>query len=212
MFFDARPIFATLPTGTFSDLAYRPSRRLNLDARVEHVLTKTHTARFQFQRNAGVQNNLGVGDFDLPARGYSQDQTEYIARFADSGVFGKKFFNEVRFQARWMTTEARSVSLGQTILVPGAFNDGSAQRSGGRGSSILSLRTTSITHSKNTDCVLARNSKPAVIAVTIDQSVWHVPVCGSRCLRSRIADAVHATHRRSDGEVSPVSIRLVRSG
>jgi len=132
LFFDARPIFATVPSGTFSDLAYRPSRRLNLDARLEHALTKTHTSRFQFQRNANLQNNLGVGDFDLPARGYSQEQTEYIARLADSGVFGKKFFNEVRLQARWIKTEARSVSLGQTILVPGSFNDGSAQRSGGR--------------------------------------------------------------------------------
>ena len=132
LFFDARPIFATTPSGTFSDLAYRPSRRMNLDARIEHVLTKTHTARFQFQRNAGVQHNLGVGDFDLPSRGFSQEQTEYLARFADSGVFGKKFFNEVRLQARWLQTEARSVTLSQTILVPGAFNDGSAQRGGGR--------------------------------------------------------------------------------
>jgi hypothetical protein len=132
LFFDARPIFATTPDGIVSDLAYRPSRRLNLDARVEHILTKTHTARLQFQRNAVLQNNLGVGDFDLPARGYSQNQTEYIARFADSGVFDKKFFNEVRLQTRWTDTETRSVSLGQTILVPGAFNDGSAQRLGGR--------------------------------------------------------------------------------
>ncbi len=132
LFFDARPIFATLPTGTFSDLAYRPSRRLNLDARVEHVLTKTHTARFQFQRNAGVQNNLGVGDFDLPARGYAQEQTEYIARFADSGVIGKKYFNEFRIQARWIDTATRSSNLERTILVPGAFNDGGAQRTGGR--------------------------------------------------------------------------------
>ena len=132
LFFDARPIFATLPTGTFSDLAYRPSRRLNIDARVEHVLTKTHTARFQFQRNAGAQNNLGVGDFDLPSRGYAQDQTEYIARFADSGVIGKKYFNELRVQARWQDTKTRSSSLGRTILVPGAFNDGGAQRTGGR--------------------------------------------------------------------------------
>ena len=132
LFFDARPIFATTPSGTVSDLAFRPSRRLNIDARVEHALTKTHTARFQFQRNAGVQNNLGVGDFDLPARGFAQDQTEYIARFADSGVFGKKFFNELRLQARWNLTEARSVTLGRSILVPGSFNDGSAQRSGGR--------------------------------------------------------------------------------
>lgn len=56
-----------------------------------------------------MQNNLGVGDFDLPARGYAQDQTEYIARFADSGVIGKKYFNELRFQARWVDTE-------QTVL------------------------------------------------------------------------------------------------
>ena len=132
LFFDAWPIFATLPTGTVSDLAYRPSRRLNLDARLEHALTKTHTSRLQFQRNAGLQNNLGVGDFDLFARGYSQEQTEYIARLGDSGVFGKKFFNEARLQARWIRSAARSVTLGQTILVPGAFNDGSAQRSGGR--------------------------------------------------------------------------------
>ncbi|HEV8167787.1 MAG TPA: TonB-dependent receptor, partial [Pyrinomonadaceae bacterium] len=132
LFFDARPIFATLPSGTLSDLAYRPSRRLNLDARLEHALTKTHTSRFQFQRNASALDNLGVGDFDLPSRGYSQDQTEYIARLGDSGVFGKKFFNEVRLQARWLQTEAQSVSLGRTILVPGSFNDGSAQRSGGR--------------------------------------------------------------------------------
>lgn len=132
LFFDARPIFATLPTGTLSDLAYRPSRRLNLDARLEHALTKTHTSRFQFQRNASALDNLGVGDFDLASRGYSQDQTEYIARLGDSGVFGKKFFNEMRLQARWLHTEASSVSLGRTILVPGSFNDGSAQRSGGR--------------------------------------------------------------------------------
>jgi len=132
LFFDARPIFATTTAGTLSDLAYRPSRRLNLDARLEHALTKTHTSRFQFQRNASALDNLGVGDFDLPSRGYSQDQTEYIARLGDSGVFGKKFYNEMRLQARWLQTESRSVSLGQTILVPGSFNDGSAQRSGGR--------------------------------------------------------------------------------
>jgi hypothetical protein len=132
LFYDAKTIVATLPTGEFSDLAYRPSRRLNLDARIEHAVNKTHTARFQFQRNAVLQMNLGVGDFDLAARGYSQDQTEYIARAADSGVFGKKFFNEIRLQTRWTAIETKSVSIGRTLLVPGAFNDGSAQRFGNR--------------------------------------------------------------------------------
>lgn len=132
LFFDAKTLVATVPGGSVADLVYRPSRRLNLDARLEHALTKTHTSRFQFQRNAVLQNNLGTGDFDLPSRGYSQNQTEYLARLADSGVVGKKFYNEARLQFRWLTTEAESVTQGQTVLVPGAFNDGSAQRSGGR--------------------------------------------------------------------------------
>jgi hypothetical protein len=132
VFFDAKTIVATLPTGPFSDLAVRPSRRLNFDARVEHALNKTHTSRFEYQRNAVLQNNLGVGDFDLAARGYSQNQTEQLLRLGDSGVIGKKIFNETRFQARWLETEAKSNTIGQTILVPGSFNDGGAQRSGGR--------------------------------------------------------------------------------
>jgi hypothetical protein len=138
-FFDAKTIVATLPTGPFSDLAFRPSRRLNLDARIEHALTKTHTSRFQYQRNTVQQNNLGVGDFDLSSRGFSQNQTEHIARLADSGVFGKKIYNEIRFQARWLDTEAESDTVGQTILVPGSFNSGSAQRSGGRRSQEFQL-------------------------------------------------------------------------
>lgn len=132
LFYDAKTIVATVPSGQLSELVFRPSRRMNLDARIEHALTKTHTSRFQFQRNAGVQNNLGAGDFDLPSRAYAQEQTEYLLRLGDSGVLGKKYYNETRFQARWLDTEARSVTTGQTVLVPGAFNGGSAQRSGGR--------------------------------------------------------------------------------
>jgi Carboxypeptidase regulatory-like domain len=132
LFYDAKTTLATLPSGTFSDLVFRPSRRLNFDARVEHALNKTHTSRFQYQRNATLQNNLGAGDFDLPARAFSQNQTEHLLRLADSGVIGKRLYNEARFQTRWLETEASSATNGQTILVPGAFTGGSAQRSGGR--------------------------------------------------------------------------------
>jgi Carboxypeptidase regulatory-like domain len=132
LFYDAKTIVATTPSGPFLDLAFRPSRRLNVDARIEHALAKAHTSRLQYQRNAVEQDNLGVGDFDLPSRGYSQSQTEQIFRLADSGVLRKTLFNEVRFQTRWLETEARSATIGRTILVPGAFNSGSAQRSGGR--------------------------------------------------------------------------------
>ena len=132
LFYDAKTIVATVPTGAVSELVFRPSRRLNLDARVDHALNKTHTSRFQYQRNATLQNNLGAGDFDLPSRAFSQNQTEHFLRLGDSGVVGKRYYNELRFQTRWLSTEATSASAGQTVLVPGAFNGGSAQRSGGR--------------------------------------------------------------------------------
>ena len=132
LFFDAKTIVATLPSGPFNDLTFRPSRRLNVDARVEHALTKTHTSRLQYQRNANVQNNLGAGDFDLPTRGYSQQQTEHLFRLGDSGVVGKRFVTDTRIQFRWFETQARSASNTQTILVPGSFNAGSAQRFGGK--------------------------------------------------------------------------------
>ena len=105
---------------------------MNIDARVEHVLTKTHTARLQFQRNAGVQNNLGVGDFDLPSRVVLLRTKLSTSRASRLRRDRKEYFNELRVQARWLETETRSVSQGQTILVPGSFNDGSAQRTGGR--------------------------------------------------------------------------------
>jgi Carboxypeptidase regulatory-like domain len=132
LFYDAKTIVATLPTGTFADLAFRPSRRLNVDARIEHATSKTHTSRLQYQRNATLQNNLGTGDFDLASRAFSQNQTEHLFRLADSGVIGKRYYNEVRFQTRWLNTDTTSATAGQTILVPGAFNSGSAQRYGGR--------------------------------------------------------------------------------
>lgn len=132
LFFDAKTIVARLPSGDFSDLAYRPSRRLNLDSRLEHAVNKIHTARFQFQRNAILQNNLGVGDFDLASRGFSQDQVEYIARAADTGTISKKLYNEVRLQTRWTDIETVSATQGRAVLVPGSFNEGSAQRVGGR--------------------------------------------------------------------------------
>src|SRR6185295_19930981 len=110
LFYDAKTVVATVPSGPISELVYRPSRRLNLDARIEHALTKTHTSRLQFQRNAVVQNNLGAGDFDLPSRAYAQEQTEYIFRIGDSGVIGKKLLNEIRFQSRWQDSGVRSAS------------------------------------------------------------------------------------------------------
>ncbi len=125
--YEAKTIVAALPGGTFYDQVRQPGRTLNATARLEHLLTPTHTGRFEFQRNASRRDNNGVGNFDFPERGYSTDSTEKVLRFADSGSVGKKLFNEFRFQALWQNVDIDSLSNATTIQVLNAFNRGGAQ-------------------------------------------------------------------------------------
>ncbi|MBO0861015.1 MAG: TonB-dependent receptor [Chloracidobacterium sp.] len=130
--YEAKPIYALLPDGVFNDSIRQPWRTLNLDARVEHLLTPTHTSRVEYQRNATRRDNNGVGAFDLPERGYTTDSAEDVLRFADSGAIGKKLFNEIRFQTIWQDAEIDSLSDATTIQVLGAFSSGGAQISSSR--------------------------------------------------------------------------------
>ena len=125
--YEAKTIYASLPDGLFNDTVRQPWRTLNLNARVEHLLTPTHTSRVEYQRNATRRDNNGVGNFDFPERGYTTDSAEHVLRFADSGAVGKKLFNEVRFQALWQDVDIDSLSNASTIQVLGAFNRGGAQ-------------------------------------------------------------------------------------
>ncbi|MCI0339426.1 MAG: TonB-dependent receptor [Acidobacteria bacterium] len=125
--YEAKTIVAALPQGNFYDQVLQPWRTLNLNARVEHLLTGTHTARVEYQHNATRRDNNGVGNFDFPERGYTTDSAEQILRFADSGAIGKKLFNEFRFQALWQRVDVSSLSSATTILVLNAFNRGGGQ-------------------------------------------------------------------------------------
>jgi hypothetical protein len=130
--YDSKTIVAALADGNLNRIFQRPSRKLDLAARVEHALTKTHTSRFEYQRNALRQDNLGAGDFDLLERAYTLDQAEHIFRFADTGALGKKAVNEFRLQARWQRMENISASKETTLSVPNTFTSGGAQIEGGR--------------------------------------------------------------------------------
>ncbi|HMV49295.1 MAG TPA: TonB-dependent receptor [Blastocatellia bacterium] len=125
--YEAKTIVSALPTGNYFDQIRQPWRTLNLNGRVEHLLTPNHTARAEYQRNATRRDNNGVGNFDPAERGFTTDSAEHVFRLADSGSFGKRFFNEVRFQARWQDVDINSLSNATTIQVLNAFNRGGAQ-------------------------------------------------------------------------------------
>jgi hypothetical protein len=130
--YDVQTIVATTPTGSFNSLVNQPSDRLNIDFNVEHVLTKTHTLRFSFDRDTNSAENLGIGNFDLESRGYSRDGFTNMVRVSDIGTFSKKYLNEIRVQYSWQESESASVSDATTIRVQDQFTAGGAQIQGGR--------------------------------------------------------------------------------
>ncbi|MEK7833300.1 MAG: hypothetical protein AAB401_19575, partial [Acidobacteriota bacterium] len=149
--YEAKTIVSALPTGKYFDQIRQPWKTLNLSARVEHLLTDAHTARIEYQRNATRRDNNGVGNFDLPDRGYTTDSVEHVARFAESGSFGKKLFNEIRFQTIWQDVSINSLSNATTIQVLNAFNQGGAQINSSR-------RSREIEVADNLDYALKKHS------------------------------------------------------
>jgi hypothetical protein len=130
--FDMQTIVATTPQGGFNDLVNQPSERLNVDFNVEHVLTKTHTLRFSFDRDTNSAENLGIGNFDLESRAYSREGFTNMVRVSDVGTFAKKYLNEIRVQYSWQESESTSLSSEPTVRVQDAFTAGGAQIQGGR--------------------------------------------------------------------------------
>jgi hypothetical protein len=125
--YDSKTIVAALPDGGLTALARVPARTLNLSVRVEHASTKYHTLRAEYQRNAFLHNNLGVGNFDLPERAFSNRLVENLLRVSDSGPLGKRLVNELRFQARWEQHDITAASDSATVVVLNAFHGGGAQ-------------------------------------------------------------------------------------
>jgi hypothetical protein len=130
--FDTKTIVAATPSGYFADSIHKPNDTLNVNARLEHMLTKSQMLRAELQRNHTFFDNLGVGDFDLVDRAYSQARTENVLRGSLTGGFRKSLFNELRLQWRGDNTRFDPSSTAPAVMVLNAFNSGGAQISGGR--------------------------------------------------------------------------------
>jgi hypothetical protein len=130
--YDSKTLLAALPDGQLNSVVRRPNDRTNFLARVDHALTRSHILRTSYQRNGNRLDNLGVGDFDLPSRGYSREMDEDTFRLTSSGPLGRRFFSELRFQARHQSSESRSVTDATAVVVLDAFTAGGAQVAGGR--------------------------------------------------------------------------------
>lgn len=139
--YDSKPIRAALPEGTLFETVERPNDRVSVSARIEHAFTKAHALRASYQRNDTDNANLGIGDVDLPERGYSRFINEDLFRVAVNGPLGRNMFGESRLQLRHQASKSASLTLAPAVLVLDAFNSGGAQVAGGRTSFDIEFAT-----------------------------------------------------------------------
>ena len=139
--YDSTYLYAASPDGPRNGNIRRPSDRLNVSARVDHALTRTHSLRASYQQNDGTQHNLGVGGFDYPERGYTRTVNESLFRVSESGPLGRAWFGESRLQLHWTTTGSEAVMEAPTVRVLDAFTAGGAQQAGTRRATELEWAT-----------------------------------------------------------------------
>jgi hypothetical protein len=131
--YDAKTIVAALPSGYLNESIRRPNDSLNVSARLEHSLTKSQMLRVEAQRNHTFADNLGVGDYDLPERGYGQTRNENLLRGSIAGSIRKAMYNELRAQWRAENVQYDPKTGLPAVLVLNAFDTGGAQIDGSRG-------------------------------------------------------------------------------
>lgn len=129
--YDAESIVATTPGGSVRDVVSAERGRVFGEVRVEHALNDTHTLRMEYQRRDFTGDNLGVGEFSLRERAFSDDRTVNVVRISETGTFGTSIFNEFRLEYVGDTQGVQSLSDAMAINVQNAFTAGGAQRRGG---------------------------------------------------------------------------------
>jgi len=114
-----------LPTA-FLQNTPTPNTRVSLSSRADYQMTPTVTlgGRFTFVRN--TNDNVGVGQFNLPSTGADTCTDNYSAQATATWVVNHSAVNETRFQLTRSDTTTSGANQSPVINVAGAFTGGAA--------------------------------------------------------------------------------------
>ncbi len=121
---------ATFAIQPFSEIYVVPQRFLRLSPRVDYQLSQNNTLTFRYSITRSYIDGAGIGNLDLPARGYYFQYTNQTVQVTENIVLGRAV-NESRFQYFRAAPHRIAKTDGPEIQVLQAFNDGGSQQ--GRG-------------------------------------------------------------------------------
>lgn len=125
--YDSKTIVAASPTDqVVNGQVRRPADITNATVRLEHALTTRQTLLLEYQRHDNTRKNLGVGDFDLPSRAYTRENSGNVLRGALNGLVAPKIANELKVQYESAQTDVFSLTNDPAVIVIDSFSIGGA--------------------------------------------------------------------------------------
>jgi hypothetical protein len=98
---------------------------------VDYALTRDQVLRLNFQGSKFSRGNTGIGQYDLPERAYTAEDSSFGLFLQQNGPIGRRFILNTRFSIFGNDSVARSAVEAPTIIVNDSFTSGGAQRRGG---------------------------------------------------------------------------------
>jgi len=111
-------------SGPFSDVLTEPFRRLRVSPRLDYQLNSNNTLTMRYAYTKNLQENQGVGGFNIASRAYNSLSEEQSVQITETSVLSAKVINETRFQYLHNLNGQDAITLGPSINVQGAFNGG----------------------------------------------------------------------------------------
>ena len=139
--YDTANLNVALPGTTRSEALPLRSARNNtsVNGSFDYAITRDQTLRIGYNHFNLSNGNLGIGNYDLPERAYSVEESTHTLRVQEAGPLGRRFFTNTRVLVGVTDNESRSATEVPTIRVNDAFTAGGAQNAGGRHSRTFNI-------------------------------------------------------------------------
>ena len=123
-------LHAMLPDGTRAETLNirQTNNNANVNVLVDHAITRDQVLRIGFQAGQQRRENMGIGDYNLPERGFSQGQRRFSFRIAEAGPIGRRTFINTRLSFDRGKLDMDSNVEAPAIVVQDGFSSGGAQR------------------------------------------------------------------------------------
>jgi hypothetical protein len=103
-----------------------PTVGIEFEPRIDVKINEKNSLTVRYEYERSIQQNAGLGGFDLPSRAYNTRSTDHTIRMTEAAVLSPTMVNEARFQFVSIRTRQNGDTGTPTIRVNDAFTSGGA--------------------------------------------------------------------------------------